>query len=553
MKNKIKIISLGGINEIGKNMMLIEYLNEVVVVDCGLAFPNDKLFGVDCILPDINYLKKIKNKIKAILITHGHEDHIGALPYLLREINAPIFCTRLTAGLIEVKLSEHKINCKIKINIIKSGDIKKICNSFITEFIHTNHSIADSIAIAIKTPIGTIIHTGDFKIDATPVSGKMIDLTRFGELGKDKVLLLMSDSTNAERRGYSMSELKVGDAIDRHFKNCSKRIIVATFASNIYRIQQIVNSAYKYGRKVAISGRSMENIIYISTKLKYLDIPRDILIETANIKKIDDEKLVIISTGSQGEEMSALNRMAFGEHKQIELSNNDKIIIAASAIPGNEKHIYGMINELCKRGSEIIYDDNEDIHVSGHACQEELKIMLSLIRPKFFIPIHGEHRHLKKHAEIAEQTGILKENIPIIDVGVPIEFSEDSYKILQKINYDKIFVDGDGIGDINDDVINDRKHLSENGIVLITVDIDYTIKSICNGPNIISRGFINMDNNQDFIDEIRKLSIKIINKYMLNNDSINKIKLLLQNLILDFIYYKTKRSPMVVALITKNK
>lgn len=549
MKEKLKIIPLGGLDEIGKNMTVIEYENDIIVVDCGLAFPDDEMLGVDLVIPDITYLKRHRAKVRGFVITHGHEDHIGAIPYVLREISAPVYATRLSCGIIEHKLTEHRMKEKVKLNRVKAGDRIKL-GCFEVEFVHTNHSIADSVALAIRTPLGTLIHTGDFKVDLTPVSGEMIDLARFGELGKEGVLALMSDSTNVERPGFTPSEQVVGKSLEKYFKDCEQRIIVATFASNIYRIQQVIEIAARHGRKVAICGRSMETISTVAMELGYLKDAKKVIIELNSINKYPRDKVVIISTGSQGETMSALYRMAFGSHKQVEVDRGDRILIAASAIPGNEKSVYTMINELSKRGAEVIYDRNAMIHVSGHACQEEQKLMLGLCKPKYFIPVHGEHRHLEMHGKIGEMMGVNPKNIIISEVGRPIEITEKSARLASPVPSGRVLVDGFGIGDVGTAVLRDRKHLAEDGLLVVVVTMDKESGVVIAGPDIVSRGFIYVKEADALMEELRKISQKALDKCIGENvRDWSGIKTTLKNELGEYLYKKTKRSPMILPVI----
>ncbi|MCB6365206.1 ribonuclease J [Intestinibacillus massiliensis] len=549
MKEKLKIVPLGGLNEIGKNMTAIECGNDIIVVDCGLAFPDDDMLGVDLVIPDVTYLKRHRSKVRAFVITHGHEDHIGALPYVLREVNVPVYATRLTCGIIEHKLTEHRLLDKVKLMRVKAGDQIKL-GCFGVEFIHTNHSIADSVALAITTPLGVLIHTGDFKVDLTPVSGEMIDLARFGELGKAGVLALMSDSTNVERPGYTPSEQTVGKSLENYFKDCDQRIIVATFASNIYRIQQVLDIAARHGRKVAICGRSMENISGVAMELGYLSDRKNVLIELNTINRYPRNKIVIISTGSQGETMSALYRMAFSAHKQVEVVPGDRILIAASAIPGNEKSVYNMINELSKKGAEVIYDRNAAIHVSGHACQEEQKLMLALCKPKYFIPVHGEHRHLQIHAKLAEGMGVNPKNILISEIGRPIEITEKSARLANPVPAGRVLVDGLGIGDVGTAVLRDRKHLAEDGLLVVVVTMDRETGVVIAGPDIVSRGFIYVKEADDLMEQLRKVSQKALDKCL--DDKIRDwsgIKTQIKNELNEYLYKKTQRSPMILPVI----
>ena len=549
-KQKLKIIPLGGLNEIGKNMTVFEYGDDIFVVDCGIAFPDDDMPGVDLVIPDTAYLEKNKDRVRGIVITHGHEDHIGALPFVLKKINVPVYGTKLTIGLIENKLKEHNILSSCKLNRMKPGDIIKLGKSFSVEIIRSNHSIAGAVALAIKTPVGIVVHTGDFKIDSTPIEGEMIDLTRLGELGREGVLLLMSDSTNVERQGYTMSESTVGGKFDEIFKNCSKRIIVATFASNVHRVQQIINAAAKYGRKVAVSGRSMENVVEVAIMLGYMTIPEKTLISIDDIKRYRDDQLVIVTTGSQGEAMSALFRMAYSDHRKVELTPNDLIIISASPIPGNEKTISRVINELFRHGTEVIYESLAEVHVSGHACQEELKMMLALTKPKFFMPVHGEYRHLHRHLQLGMQMGIDERNIFIMENGRVLEIDNNSAKMLGMVPSGKLLVDGLGVGDVGNIVLRDRKHLSNDGLIVCVVSISEDTGEIVAGPDIISRGFVYVREAEDLMEEARKVTKAALDKCIAKGATDwSALKLAMRNALSDFMFAKTKRSPMILPVV----
>ena len=546
---KLKIIPLGGLGEIGKNLTVYEYGQDIVVVDCGIGFPDEELYGIDLVIPDISYLRQNKDKIRGIVITHGHEDHIGALPYVMRELDVPIYATSLTAGIIELKLEEFDLLYNTQIFTKKAGDRFKL-GCFEIEFIHVNHSIADSVALAIKTPIGTVIHTGDFKIDVTPIQGEMIDLARLGQLGKQGVLALLSDSTNVEKPGHTESERKVAEKFDELFKGCEKRIIVTTFASNVQRIQQIVNVAAKYKRKVAVTGRSMENMIKVAIELGYMDVPEGVLVDLNQIKGQPKDRTVIISTGSQGESMSALYRMAFSEHKQINIDAGDRIIISASAIPGNEKSISRIINELYRKGAEVIYDKLEGLHVSGHACQEELKIIHALTKPKFFIPVHGEQRHLQKHAALARQMGMNPKNILIADTGSVIECTPKTCKLAGTVPAGKILVDGTGVGDVGSVVLRDRKHLAQDGMIVVCVNLSSEDGSVLSGPDIISRGFVYMKDNEDLMDAMKMIATHSLE--VCHNRNISDwatIKSTIKGDLSQFLFKNTKRNPMILPVI----
>ncbi len=549
-KQKLKIIPLGGLNEIGKNMTVFEYGDDIFVVDCGIAFPDDDMPGIDLVIPDTSYLEKNIERVRGVVITHGHEDHIGALPFFLKKVNVPVYATKLTIGLIETKLKEHNILSTVKLNRVKPGDSIKIGRAFSVEFIHSNHSIAGSVALAIKTPVGTVVHTGDFKIDSTPIDGEMIDLTRLGELGREGVLLLMSDSTNVERAGYTMSERSVGSTFDEIFKNCEKRIIVATFASNVHRVQQIINTAAKYGRKVAVSGRSMENIIEVAILLGYMTIPEKTLISIDDINRYNDNQLVIVTTGSQGEAMSALFRMAYSDHRKVELTQNDLIIVSASPIPGNEKTISRVINELFKQGTEVIYESLAEVHVSGHACQEELKLMLALTKPKYFMPVHGEYRHLHRHSQLGTLMGVEEKNVFIMENGRVLELDNESAKMTTTVPSGKLLVDGLGVGDVGNIVLRDRKHLSNDGLIVCVVSISADNGEIVAGPDIISRGFVYVREAEELMEEARQVTKEALDECVLKGATDwTALKLAMKNTLSDYMYEKTKRSPMILPVI----
>ena len=549
MKEKLKIIPLGGLNEIGKNMTVIEYGGDIVVIDCGVAFPDDDMLGVDLVIPDTTYLKRNLNKLRGYVITHGHEDHIGAIPYVLRECNAPIYATRLTCGIIETKLSEHKMPQKVKLNHVRAGDTIKL-GCFRIEFIHTNHSIADSVALAITTPLGTILHTGDFKIDLTPVSGEMIDLVRIGELGKKGLLALMSDSTNVERPGYTPSEKIVGKSLEKFILESDQRIIIATFASNVSRLQQILDIAARAGRKVAVCGRSMEKISRVATELGYLKDTGKVMIDISEIKRYARSQLIIVSTGSQGETMSALYRMAYGSHKQVEVNAGDRILIAASAIPGNEKSINNMVNELYKQGAEVIYDRSAAIHVSGHACQEDLKLMLGLCKPKYFIPVHGEYRMLVQHAGLAREMGVNPKNILITEIGRPVEISENSARLGNPVPSGRLLVDGLGIGDVGTAVLRDRKHLSEDGLVIIVATVDSKTGKVLAGPDLVSRGFVYVRENESLMDGAQSIVETALDRCVDEHvRDWNSVKTRVREALSSYIYRRTKRSPMILPIL----
>ena len=547
-KENLKIIPLGGILEVGKNLTVFEYKNDIILVDCGLGFPEDDMLGVDLVIPDMTYLEKNKEKIKGLVITHGHEDHIGAIPYLLKQINVPIYATKLTAGLIEHKLEEHKLLRSTKIKIVNPGQTISL-GSMKVEFIRITHSIPDACALAIHTPVGIVVHTGDFKIDYTPIDGEIVDFGRLAALGNKGVLALLSDSTNAERKGYTMSESTVGEIFDKLFLNCTKRIVVATFSSNVHRVQQIVNSAVANKRKIAICGRSMVNTIETARKFGYIKVPDNVFIDIDEIKSYPDDRLVIITTGSQGETMSALTRMANGEHKKVEITPNDLIIISANPIPGNEKYVSKVVDDLMSIGAEVVYSALQDVHVSGHACQEEQKLMISLIRPKFFIPVHGEYRQLIAHAETAKELGISPENIFITNNGRVLELNEYEAKFTSTVTAGKILVDGLGVGDVGNIVLKDRQKLSQDGLIIVVLTMDSN-GVVLSGPDVITRGFVYVRESENLIEDIKKLLRKELQKCEEKGISDwASIKAILREKLHDYIYKKTKRDPMILPII----
>lgn len=551
MRNeKIRWIPLGGLNEIGKNINVFECENDAVILDCGMAFPDDDMPGIDCVIPDITYLHKIRDKIRGIVLTHGHEDHIGALPYVLKEFNVPVYGTRLTLGILINKLKEHGILHSAKLHNVEAGDTVSL-GCIKAEFIHTNHSIADAVAIALHTPAGVILHTGDFKIDPTPIDGEMIDLARIGELGNQGILALMSDSTNSERPGFTMSEKSIGSTFESLFdKGTDKRIIVATFASNVHRVQQIINAAVRHGRKVAVSGRSMTNVLNAAIELGYMTIPKNTLIDLDEIDRYPKDKLVIVTTGSQGESMSALTRMAFSIHKKINIEPTDMVIISASPIPGNEKTVSNVVNELLKHGAEVVHERQDNVHVSGHACQQEQRIMIALAKPKYFIPVHGEYRHLSRHKELALQAGISSKNIFISDIGRVMELSEKSAKFMGTVPSGNVLVDGYGVGDVGNIVLRDRKHLAEDGIIIAVISIDKLTGECVSGPDIISRGFVYVRESEDLIDSIRSITADIVDECT-NGSPLNwsTLKTRIKNDVGSYLYAKTKRRPMLLPII----
>ena len=548
----LRIISLGGLGEIGKNLTVFETEQDILVVDCGSAFPDDDLPGVDLVIPDFTYLEKNAAKVRGIFITHGHEDHIGAVPYILKKVNIPIYCTRLTAGLIRLKLEEHDLLKSTKIVTVESGMTVK-AGKFSVEFIHVNHSIADSVAFAIHTGLGTVVHTGDFKIDSTPIDGEVIDLARFGELGKQGVLALLADSTNVERPGYTMSERTVGRTFNRLFQGCKQRIIVTTFASNVHRIQQIMDAAAECGRKVAVTGRSMENVTKVAMDLGYMKPPKNTVVDINKIKSMPLEKQVIVTTGSQGEEMSALYRMAFSQHKQIEVGPGDRVIISASAIPGNENTVSRVINELFRKGVEVIYDRADMLHVSGHACQEELKIIHALTKPKYFIPVHGEQRMLQLHKDLALQMGMDRKNIVICDNGDAVEIGARSMKCVPGYApAGEVFVDGYGVGDVGAVVLRDRKHLAEDGMVVVVLPISAQNGDLLAEPEIITRGFIYVKDSEELLQDLRNLTMSTAEAYRgKRGRDLNELKGAIRSAVSNYLFKATKRSPMVLPVITK--
>ena len=552
-KSKVKLIPLGGLGEIGKNITAIEYENEIIVIDCGLSFPDNEMYGIDLVIPDISYLLENREKVKGIFITHGHEDHIGALPYILKEINVPVYASKFTLSLIESKLIEFNMVSSCSLNEITLKEPIKT-EHFACEFIRTCHSIADSCSLAITTPQGVIFHTGDFKIDYTPVDGEVIDLQRISEIGKRRVLLLMADSTNATREGFTISETIIGQNLTRLFRNAKGRVIVATFSSNVHRVQQVINSSITYGRKVAFSGRSMEKISQIAMDLGYLKVPKNTIIKLDDIHKYPDNKVTIITTGSQGEPMSALSRIASGSHKNIGLKEGDYIIISASPIPGNKKLITKLIDILISKGAEVIYDAMEEVHVSGHACREELKLIHSLIKPKYFVPVHGEYRHLKEHAELAKSLGMNEKNIFLLDNGDVLELTGKKAVKAKSIHTGTVYVDGSGVGDVGNIVLRDRKVLSQDGILTAVLAIDKESKEIISGPDIISRGFVYVKDSNDLLSEATTLIEREVEN-CLANDIVDwySIKSKIKSSLGQFLYTKTKRKPMIIPVIVEKE
>ena len=548
--SKLKIIPLGGLHEVGKNITVFEYENEIIVVDCGLSFPEDDMLGIDLVIPDITYLEKNVDKIKGLIITHGHEDHIGSVPYLLKKINIPIYAPRLACGLIRNKLEEHKLLRSTKLIEVMQGQTISLGKNFKVEFIRSSHSIPDSVMLAITTPAGNILHTGDFKVDYTPIDGKIMDFGRIAELGNQGILALMSDSTNAERKGFTMSESSIGEVFDKLFLNCTKRIVVATFASNVHRVQQIVNSAVKYHRKIAVCGRSMINMIETAKELGYIECPDNIFIDIDMINKYTDEQLVIITTGSQGEPMSALTRMAAGDHRKVKITPNDLVIISATPIPGNEKFVSKVIDDLMQIGAEVVYSSLETIHVSGHACQEEQKLILALARPKYFIPVHGEYRQLIAHSETAQSMGIDKDNIIMMSNGRVLEINDEGAELTTSVPSGRVLVDGLGVGDVGSIVLRDRQHLSQDGLIVIVLTMDSSTGEVVAGPDVISRGFVYVRESENLMDDVKSVvrhEIKKCEERGITDWA--TIKSATRENLRDYIFMKTKRNPMIIPII----
>ncbi|WP_160687173.1 ribonuclease J [Clostridium sp. C2-6-12] len=551
IKSKLKVIPLGGLGEIGKNITAFEYEEEIVVIDCGVAFPDEELYGIDLVIPDVTYLVKNKEKIKGFYITHGHEDHIGALPYVLKQINAPIYGTKLTIGLIKSKLEEHGMLHDCTLNIVKPGEFIEL-DKIKIEFIRTNHSIADSCSIAMHTPVGIVVHTGDFKIDFTPIDGEVIDLQRYAQLGKMGVVLLLAESTNALQPGYTMSEKKVGETLENLFSKATGRVIVATFASNIHRVQQIANASIKNNRKIAFSGRSMEKINEVARELEYLFIPEDMIIDLNDIKKYPNDRVTIITTGSQGEPMAALTRIAAATHKHIQIEKGDTVIISATPIPGNQKAVSNVINDLTERGANVIYKAIEAIHVSGHACEQELRLIHALLKPKFFVPVHGEYKHLRSHGKIAENMGMDKENIFLMESGDILEVARTKAQITGKVPFGRVLIDGAGIGDVGNIVLRDRKNLGQDGIITVVVAIDRANKTVISGPDIITRGFVYVRDSEALIREIRDVVANGVNRCLEGNlTQWSEIKNAIRKDVDNFVYTKMKRKPMILPVITE--
>ena len=546
---KLRIIPLGGLHEIGKNITVFEYGDDMIAVDCGLSFPEDDMLGVDLVIPDITYILKNQEKFRGLVITHGHEDHIGSIPYFLKQLNTPIYGTKLTLGLIKNKLEEHNLTKSTKLHEVRQGQSIKL-GCFKIEFIRSSHSIPDSVMLAINTPVGTIFHTGDFKIDYTPIDGKIMDLGRIAEIGNKGVLALMSDSTNSERKGYTMSESSVGEVFDKLFMHCTKRIVVATFASNVHRVQQIVNSAVKYGRKIAVCGRSMINMINTAKELGFIKCPDNLFIDIDMINNYTDNQLVIITTGSQGEAMSALTRMATGTHKKVKITQNDLVIISATPIPGNEKYVSKVIDDLMQIGAEVVYSALEDVHVSGHACQEEQKLILSLVKPKYFIPVHGDYRHLVAHSETAKSVGIPKENIFMLHNGLVLEMNKESAEYADTVPSGRILVDGLGIGDVGNVVLRDRQHLSQDGLIVVVLTLDGASGEVVAGPDVITRGFIYVKDSENVMEDIKNEVRQEVRECEYRGiTDWTTIKNIVRDNLKDYIFDKTKRNPMIIPII----
>ena len=547
--SKVRVMMLGGLNEIGKNIAVIEYENDMIIVDCGLAFPDEDMLGVDLVIPDFTYLEKNIDKIRGILLTHGHEDHIGGLPYLLKNINVPVYGTRLTLGILESKLAEHKLLGLRTLVTVEAGAILKL-GVFKCEFIRANHSIADACMIAIRTPVGTILHTGDFKLDVSPIGGEMMDLTRIGEYGREGILLLMCESTNVDRAGFTPSERIVGSSLDHIFMtNPHRRVVIATFSSNVHRVQQIIDSSVKFGRKVAITGRSMLNVVGAAVRLGYMEVPNNALIDISEIGRYPQEMITIITTGSQGEPMSALYRMAFSDHSQVELTPNDLVVLSSHAIPGNEKLVSRIINEMYKRGVSV-YHDEAVVHVSGHACQEELKLIHALTKPKFFMPIHGEYHHLMQHKELAEYMGMDAKNIFVMDIGQVLELDHDHARRGGTVPAGRMLVDGYGVGDVGNIVLRDRRHLAQDGLIVVVATVDADEATIVSGPDLISRGFVYVRESEELMDEVRELVRDVLCDTLDSGTTEwTQLKNNVKDALSKFLYSKTKRKPMILPII----
>ena len=549
-KSKLRVIPLGGLNEIGKNITVLEYANDIIVIDCGLAFPDDDMLGIDLVIPDITYLEENADRIRGILLTHGHEDHIGAIPYILRSINPAIYGTKLTLGILRNKLSEHSLPYAPDLRCVSAGDILKL-GEFSVEFIHVNHSIADACCLAITTPQGVVVHSGDFKLDLTPIDGEMMNITRLGEIGKKGVMLFMCESTNAERPGFTPSEKTVGKSLDYIFNtNTDRRIIIATFSSNVHRVQQIINVSHRHKRKVAITGRSMLNIVSAAVELGYMNVPEGVLIDISEIRRYKPEEITVVTTGSQGEPMSALYRMAFSDHSQITLGRGDLVVLSSSPIPGNEKLVNRIINELIKNGVSVLHDRAVEVHVSGHACAEELKLMNALLKPKYFMPVHGEYRHLYANRDIALEMGVPSENIFISDIGRVLEIDKKGARFAETVPSGKVLVDGYGVGDVGNIVLRDRKHLSQDGLIVVVASVDTESGLLLSGPDVVSRGFVYVREAEELMEEIRQIAADVICR-CLERRSCDRMELknALRDDLTKFLYAKTKRKPMVLPII----
>ena len=548
-KQKLKIIPLGGIGEVGKNITVVEYGDDILVVDCGLGFPDDDMLGIDLVIPDVSYLEKNADRVKGIILTHGHEDHIGALPYILKDLNVPVYGTRLTLGILTNKLVEHSLERVVKLNCISAGDTVKL-GCFSAEALRVNHSIADSVAWAITTPVGTVVFSGDFKIDVTPIEGEMTDLTRFGELGKKGVLAFFCESTNAERSGYTPSERIVGNSLDTIFSSTSKRVTIATFSSNVHRVQQIINASEKFGRKVAITGRSMINVVKAAMDLGYMHMPEGMLIDIGEMKRYRPDQLTLITTGSQGEPMSALHRMAYSDHDKISLGADDLVVISATPIPGNEKLVSNVINELLRKGVEVVYNQVADVHVSGHACQEEIKLVTSLLKPTFFVPMHGEFKHLSQNKLLAEMVGVSPDNILIPETGKIIELDKKSIRTNGTVPAGNVLVDGLGVGDVGSVVLRDRKHLAQDGIVMVVAALDISAGYLLSGPDVVTRGFVYVKESEELMEEMRQVAYDVIDKTLdAGYQDANAIKNALRDDLTKYLYSKTRRRPMILPVL----
>ncbi len=550
-KGKLRVIPLGGLNEIGKNLTVLEYADDILIIDCGLGFPDEDMPGIDLVIPDITYLEANKDKIRGMVLTHGHEDHVGAIPYCLRQINPPIYGTRLTLGILENKLKEHTLPYEPELHCVSAGQTVKL-GAFSVEFIHVNHSIADACALAITTPLGVVVHSGDFKLDITPIDGEMMNLTRFGEIGRRGVLLLMCESTNSERAGFTPSEKKVGRSLEYIFTtNKDKRIVIATFSSNVHRVQQIINVSARHGRRVAITGRSMLNIIGAAVELGYMSLPEGVLVDINEIKRYKPEELTLVTTGSQGEPMSALYRMAFSDHSQVSLGRNDLVVLSSSAIPGNEKLVGRIINELSKNGVSVLHDASLEVHVSGHACQEELKLLQALLKPKYFMPVHGEYRHLAANRELALDMGIEDRNIFISDIGKVLEIDSKGARFAGIVPSGKVLVDGYGVGDVGNIVLRDRRHLSQDGLIVVVASVDIDARMLLAEPDIVSRGFVYVRESEELMEEIRQLATEAITDKLERSDRVDRMELktCVKDSLTKYLYNKTKRKPMVLPVI----